>query len=282
MTRIVMTTNDSARGRLVLDRIRGRGVVLDAVLVLAGDFGPPPPEEDGRRRLARWPRRAASTLRRRARFLARRRSWYRRRCARVVMTGDMNSRRLLRDLTAAAPDYLVLGGGGIVAPAVIATARRGVLNAHPALLPWVRGCHVVGHSLEQGVALGATVHFVDAGIDTGPLIERRLLPVPPGPVPLGSLSRAVDELAADIMADVVQALALGQGPPRAEPQDRRYPLFLLSPPEQRPAHEPLARSGRAGELFEQWKPRSTDTSRWTIPLRSPDERPVPQVAPAGE
>jgi methionyl-tRNA formyltransferase len=187
----------------------------------------------------------------------------------VVVTGDLNSRRMVRDLAAVAPDYLVLGGGGIVDPAVIALARRGVLNAHPALLPWVRGCHVVGHSLEHGVALGATVHLVDAGIDTGPLIERRLLPVPPGPIPLGSLSRAADELAAEIMAEVVEALALGHGPPRAEPQDERYPLFLRSPPGERSAHEPLALSGRAGELFEQWKPRGTDPSKWTIPLRSP-------------
>jgi len=49
---------------------------------------------------------------------------------------------------------LVLGGGGILQPHIIATARSGVLNAHLALLPWVRGCGVVGYSLDEACLLG--------------------------------------------------------------------------------------------------------------------------------
>jgi phosphoribosylglycinamide formyltransferase-1 len=267
LTRIVLTTGDSLHGQRVLQRIYERGIMLDAVLMLTGSFGPPRARgaESRARRLLRWPRAAASAARRKVRFHRRRRASYATRCARVIATGDMNSRRLRRDLERLAPDFLVLGGGGILSPEIIATAAVGVLNVHPALLPWVRGCGIVGHSLEQGVALGATVHLVDRGIDTGAVVARRLLPVQPGPASLAALELAADELAAEMMADVVEAIVRRGEVPRGIAQDARFPLYRWPPAAERPVHEALAKSGRAFELFERWRPLCTDTTRWTLP-----------------
>jgi folate-dependent phosphoribosylglycinamide formyltransferase PurN len=253
VARIVLITPAGGRGRLLLDTFHRRGVPLDAVLLLAGDLGPPParPGESGVRRLVRWPRGAWRTLRRTALLHGR---WYRSRC-RVRTSGSLDSTRLRRDLRRLAPDYVALGGCGIVRPDLIAIARAAVLNTHPALLPWIRGSGVVGYSLAAGVALGATVHHVDAGIDTGAIVARRLMPVPPGPSSLLSLERAADAFAADLMVDVVAGIRRGEHP-AVLPQPERHPLHRLDAAAlDRPAHEALARAGRAGELFERWLAR---------------------------
>ena len=55
-----------------------------------------------------------------------------------------------------------------------------MINVHPALLPSFPGLDAVGQALEHGVRItGVTVHFVDEGVDSGPIILQRPVPVPP-------------------------------------------------------------------------------------------------------
>ena len=57
--------------------------------------------------------------------------------------------------------------------------RGRVINVHPALLPAFPGLHAVEQALAYGVKVfGVTVHFVDDGIDTGPVIEQRAVEIP--------------------------------------------------------------------------------------------------------
>ncbi|HET9491168.1 MAG TPA: phosphoribosylglycinamide formyltransferase [Methylomirabilota bacterium] len=68
----------------------------------------------------------------------------------------------------------ILGGGFIRAWA------GHVMNIHPALLPAFPGLHAQRQALEHGVKVaGATVHFVDEGVDTGPIILQSSVPVEP-------------------------------------------------------------------------------------------------------
>jgi phosphoribosylglycinamide formyltransferase-1 len=56
-----------------------------------------------------------------------------------------------------------------------------VLNIHPSLLPAFTGLHAQRQALERGVKVaGCTVHFVDPGMDTGPIIAQAVVPVLPG------------------------------------------------------------------------------------------------------
>jgi len=68
------------------------------------------------------------------------------------------------------PDYIVLGGTRILKDPIINTVKFGVLNSHPALLPKYQGLDCVSWSILNGDPVGATVHLIDAGIDSGPII----------------------------------------------------------------------------------------------------------------
>jgi phosphoribosylglycinamide formyltransferase-1 len=63
----------------------------------------------------------------------------------------------------------------------VARFRNRIVNIHPALLPAFPGLDAIGQALAAGVEVtGVTVHFVDEGVDTGPVIVQREVPVPAG------------------------------------------------------------------------------------------------------
>jgi phosphoribosylglycinamide formyltransferase-1 len=69
----------------------------------------------------------------------------------------------------------------LVTPAFLRRFPGRVINLHPALLPAFPGLHAVRRALAAGVTLsGCTVHFVDEGTDTGPIIAQASVPVLPG------------------------------------------------------------------------------------------------------
>jgi formyltetrahydrofolate-dependent phosphoribosylglycinamide formyltransferase len=91
-------------------------------------------------------------------------------------------RALAAALSAFAPDLVVSAGFmKIVGPAVLDVFGGRLINTHPALLPAFPGAHAVRDALAAGVPVtGATVHVVDAGVDTGPVLAQREVPVLPG------------------------------------------------------------------------------------------------------
>ena len=80
------------------------------------------------------------------------------------------------------PDLVVCAGFmRILAPEFLDGIGRPVLNSHPALLPAFPGAHAVRDALAHGVKVtGTTVHLVDAGVDTGPILAQEAVPVLPG------------------------------------------------------------------------------------------------------
>ncbi|GAB3579308.1 phosphoribosylglycinamide formyltransferase [Amycolatopsis endophytica] len=79
------------------------------------------------------------------------------------------------------PDLVVSAGFlKILGTNFLARFPNRVINTHPALLPSFPGMHSVADALELGVKLtGCTVHFVDAGVDTGPIIAQEAVTVEP-------------------------------------------------------------------------------------------------------
>lgn len=77
-------------------------------------------------------------------------------------------------------DLVVLAGYmQLLSAPFVARFRNRIVNVHPALLPRFPGLDAIGHALDAGVeTTGVTVHFVDEGVDTGPVILQREVPVP--------------------------------------------------------------------------------------------------------
>jgi len=77
-------------------------------------------------------------------------------------------------------DLVVLAGYmQLLSPGFVARFGNRIVNVHPALLPDFPGLDAIGQALEAGVeTTGVTVHFVDEGVDTGPVIVQREVPVP--------------------------------------------------------------------------------------------------------
>ena len=86
---------------------------------------------------------------------------------------------LLACLEACAVELVCLAGFmRILGPAFVETLRGRLLNIHPSLLPAFPGLRPQQQALDHGVKLaGVTVHFVDAGVDTGPIVAQASVPV---------------------------------------------------------------------------------------------------------
>lgn len=78
------------------------------------------------------------------------------------------------------PDLVVSVGFMRILPASF-VARFKTINTHPALLPFFPGAHAVRDALAAGaIETGTTVHWVDAGVDTGQVISQRIVPIQVG------------------------------------------------------------------------------------------------------
>lgn len=87
--------------------------------------------------------------------------------------------RLLDEVTAESPDLICLAGYmRLVSTSLVETFRWRILNVHPSLLPSFPGLRAQQQALDAGVRIsGCTVHFVDEGLDSGPILVQRAVPI---------------------------------------------------------------------------------------------------------
>lgn len=93
---------------------------------------------------------------------------------------DKNVMRLLQKYEIAPTNGLVCLAGfmRLLSPEFVSLFRDRILNIHPSLLPSFPGLHAQRQALEYGAKIsGCTVHFVDKGLDTGPIIIQKSTPV---------------------------------------------------------------------------------------------------------
>ncbi|NLW72891.1 MAG: hypothetical protein GXY37_08410 [Chloroflexi bacterium] len=104
------------------------------------------------------------------------------------------------------PELIVLGGTRIIKERVLTIPPKGTLNAHPGMLPWLRGSASVGWALYKNLPVGATVHYIDPGIDTGDIIYREQIKVVRGDT-YESLNGKVSKLSAELMVRAVRDIS---------------------------------------------------------------------------
>lgn len=105
---------------------------------------------------------------------------------------EVYEQELLQAMEESAADLFVLAGYmRILGSRIVATFPRRIINIHPALLPSFPGLHAQRQAIAAGVKVsGCTVHFVDEGMDTGPIIVQQCVAVP-------------DDADEDLLADLI-------------------------------------------------------------------------------
>jgi len=118
---------------------------------------------------------------------------------------------LAAKLNTADVELVVLAGFmRVLTPGFLDAFPRRVINIHPALLPSFPGIHAQTQALDYGVKVaGCTVHFVDAGTDTGPIIAQAAVPVQDGDTAASLQERILAE-EHRLYPAVVRALAEGR------------------------------------------------------------------------
>jgi phosphoribosylglycinamide formyltransferase-1 len=108
-------------------------------------------------------------------------------------------------------DLVVLAGYmQLLSPEFIARFENRIVNVHPALLPSFPGLDAVGQALEHGVKVtGVSVHFVDEGVDSGPIILQRGVPVPPSG-DQAELEVAIHRVEHELLPEAIRLIAAGR------------------------------------------------------------------------
>lgn len=85
-----------------------------------------------------------------------------------------------------------------------------LINIHPSLLPAFKGLDAIGQALDYGATVtGVTVHFVDEGVDSGPIIAQRAVPVPAGRSRT-KLEQAIHAVEHELLPETIYLIAAGR------------------------------------------------------------------------
>jgi phosphoribosylglycinamide formyltransferase 1 len=135
----------------------------------------------------------------------------------AVFPRDDYANRQARDaamaewIEARGADLIVLAGYmQLLSAAFVSRFRNRIVNVHPALLPAFPGLDAIGQALAAGVkTTGVSVHFVDEGVDTGPVLLQREVAVPAGG-DRARLERAIHAAEHELYPEAIRMIAAGR------------------------------------------------------------------------
>lgn len=138
-------------------------------------------------------------------------------CIKDYETRDEFNRALIQTIDSYDLDLIVLAGFLVVLPSELTSKYRNkIINIHPSLIPafcgnGFYGLRVHEKALERGVKVtGATVHFVDEGTDTGPIIYQKAVDVLPGDTPETLQKRVMEQAEWKILPKAIDDIANGR------------------------------------------------------------------------
>ena len=134
----------------------------------------------------------------------------------VEIVPHFNADRSLEKLQEWSPDLIIFTGGGILREPLLKIPRIGVLNAHLARLPDIRGMSSPEWSLLRDVPLCITIHFMDRGIDTGPIVLCRRFEPPENCGSLTDLRNRMIAQGIEWMGEAIQGIRSGDLIPKVQ------------------------------------------------------------------
>lgn len=189
---VVLASGNGSNLQAIIDQLHGRpagagGPVIEVALVVS--------DQPGARALVRAKQAGIATAV----------------CA-AAPAGSREAREacVLEAVAAAAPDLVVLAGYmRIVPPAFVRAFPHRIINLHPALLPAFPGTTSIKDALEHGVKVtGVTVHFVDEGLDTGPIVAQEAVRVEEGDT-FETLAERIHAVEHELLPPTIREIAQG-------------------------------------------------------------------------
>ncbi|MEN8182918.1 MAG: formyl transferase [Myxococcota bacterium] len=161
-----------------------------------------------------------------------------------LKVADHNEDSSIAFLAAREPDAVAFTGGGLIRRPLLEVAGRGIFNSHMGILPEYRGMDVVEWPLiegrQQSVGLGVTLHLIDAGVDTGPIVEKRAVPIRPADT-METLRTRYEPVMVELMLEGIRRVRdRTLDPSPQQPGDGRQ-YFVLHPRLYQEARRRLAR-----------------------------------------
>lgn len=147
----------------------------------------------------------------------------------VLQPASVRTQSFAEELKALRPDLIVTAAyGRILPPAILAVPSHGCINIHASLLPAYRGAAPIQWSLIRGETVtGVTIILMDEGMDSGPILAQKTMPVPPD-VNAGQLSDQLSRLGAALLPAVVDAWLSGQISPVPQDESAAFAIPMLT------------------------------------------------------
>ncbi len=135
----------------------------------------------------------------------------------VIQPRRLRDPEAMEQLRAWHPDLIIVAAfGQILRPAVLDLPPHGCVNVHASLLPRGRGAAPIQAAILHGdTEAGVTIMKMDPGVDTGPMLSRRAIPIDPDDT-AGTLSPKLAQLGADLLLDTLPPYLRGELTPEAQ------------------------------------------------------------------
>jgi len=200
----------------------------------------------------------------------------------VIQPEKLRQPEAMERLRAWAPEVIVVAAfGQILKPEVLDLPPFGCLNVHASLLPRWRGAAPINAAILHGdVQTGVTIMKMDEGLDTGPILSQRAIPIGPDET-AGSLFEVLAQLGAETLLETLPRYLSGEIVPRPQPQEGvTYAPMLRKEDGSLDFTQPAERLARQVRAFHPWPGTYFDWQGGMLKVHR--ARSVPGKSRAGE
>lgn len=138
----------------------------------------------------------------------------------VLQPPSLKDPAVVEQLTEMDPDVIVVAAfGQLLKSNILSLPPFGCVNVHASLLPRWRGAAPVHAAVLHDTVTGVTIMLMDQGLDTGPILSQRSVPIP-GTMNTGELSERLAHLGAELLVETLPKYITGEIKPRPQDDDQ--------------------------------------------------------------
>lgn len=146
----------------------------------------------------------------------------------IAKVNDLNSKKAESMLKKFGPDIVILLGTGIIRKNILQIPKVGTIHCHQGYLPDFRGINTIEWSIFYGVDVYITTHFVDPGVDTGPILLRKKIEID-GQDNISSIRKKCQEESVNLILNTVKGIRNNNINPEEQKKEQGKQYFAMHP-----------------------------------------------------